>query len=282
MYRRKAESGLVNAVFLVDEKYVFRFPHDDEVYAEQLFEQDVCSYLARYADKLPFGVPKPSKLTVEQGFIYDYIPGATITEYDLLSLSKDTQITFIQDVLLFINWLGKTLSPERLQQIADSSKGHQIESWDAYIARTVAVFQDTDYPALTEVNSELMQKMKHFYPAGIAARADRVIHDDLHMGNLLFMDQKLSGVIDFGNIMTGDLTCELRHFYRLSPELARQACDIYESKYDQKVDYAKVAWWAKVNDAATLTDKILAGKQGSPSYERALTNLTKWYPEKIW
>jgi aminoglycoside phosphotransferase (APT) family kinase protein len=278
----RAKSGLVNAVFLVDERYVFRFPRDDQIYAQQIFERDICSYLAKYSGPLPFAILHPVDITLEHCFVYEYIPGDTMDEQGLRTLSPMQQKEFVQNVLNFIAWLGNSLYPDTYQSIAENSLGRPIEHWDVYINRTVKKFNVPGHAALTEICQELLGEMSQFYPDGIMRANNRVIHDDLHMGNLLFVDNKLSGVIDFGNIMIGDLACELRHFYRLSPEIAQLACSTYEANYKQKVSIDKVAWWAKINDAATLCEKILTDKIGSPSYERAKANLHKWYPEKKW
>jgi aminoglycoside phosphotransferase (APT) family kinase protein len=278
----RAQSGLVNTVFLVDRRYVFRFPRDDTVFAQQVFERDVCVYLAKYADALPFGILKPADQAIDHCFVYEYIPGSILSEQAMRGLEHQLQQAFVQDLLVFINWLGETLRSAKYKEIEADSAGQPIEHWEEYLARTVGVFDDTRYPALIEICSELLAELPKHYPEGISAHADRVIHDDLHMGNLLFVDDRLSGVIDFGNIMIGDLECELRHFYRISPDFARRACELYESQYGQKADCDKVAWWARINDAATLTDKVIAGKIGSPSYVRALNNLAEWYPDKSW
>lgn len=278
----RAEAGLVNAVFLVDERYVFRFPRDDEVYAQQVFERDVCLYLAKHAQELPFGILKPVDKQFDHCFVYEYIPGSTLSEQELRGLDLERQKKFVRDLSKFIYWLGGTLGPDKYQEIVAASGGKPIEHWEEYLQRTVMSFVDFRYLALVEVCRELTVGLESHYPEGIEAQADRVIHDDLHMGNLLFIDGNLSGVIDFGNIMIGDLACEFRHFYRLSPEIAQMAIEEYEATYGKRVDIDKVAWWAKVNDAATMCDKILAGKIGSPSYVRAKENLAKWYPGKSW
>jgi aminoglycoside phosphotransferase (APT) family kinase protein len=279
---QRAPSGLVNTVFLVDEQYVFRFPRDSVIYAQQIFERDVCSYLAERSKDLPISILTPLSMPTNNCFVYKYIPGAVMDEQTLLALSPVQQQAFVDDLLIFIFWLGETLKPDTYRQIASQSKGIPIESWEEYISRTVNKFNDPKFPALLEVNHDLLEKMEQHYPEGIASSANRVIHDDLHMGNLLFKDNKLSGIIDFGNTMIGDLACELRHFYRLSPALAEQAVSSCRRIYGEEVENKKIAWWAKINDAATLSEKIMLDKIGSPSYERALGNLAKWYPDKNW
>lgn len=280
----EARSGHMNTVFLVNSTYVFRFPKNQKVLEEQIFERDVCLYLAKHAADLPFGIPGPLRVLPDPHcFVYAYIAGHNLTEEQLLALSREQKEVFVDDILEFINWLGETLTPETFRQIAAKSNGKRMEPWEEYIHRTITRFDDKRYESARDVCKKLTNELQAYYPNGIEAVGNRVIHDDLHMGNLLFNEHgELSGVIDFGDITIGDLEAEFRHFYRTDTNLARLAVEKYQERYNAKVDFDKVAFWARISEAATLTDKIMTGKTDYPSYIRAKRNLAKWYPDKNW
>jgi aminoglycoside 2''-phosphotransferase len=278
------QSGYVNSVFLVNNTHVFRFPKSDEVLHHQWFEREICTFLSTRASDLQLRIPKPLDVILDPPcFVYTFIPGKTISEEKLVSFTDEKLKNFADDMTSFIYWLGNSVSPEQYDELAQKSTGEPTESWSEYINRTVAVFDNPKYSQVIELCKTLLEQLNEFYPEGLNKTDSRVIHDDLHVGNLLFDEyDRLNGVIDFGGTLIGDLACEFRHFYRLSPDLARAACDIYLQKYGEQVDFTKVEFWAKLTETVVLCAKIMDGKFDSPSLIRAKKNLAKWYPGYDW
>ncbi len=100
------------------------------------------------------------------------------------------------------------------------------------------------------------------------------LHHDLSDGNL-FLDprtKRLEGVIDFGNVATGDKYIDFASLYRNRPEFALRVADKYGEVSGEAIDTERIRATAIVKEIAHLV-------QIPQKREKALNKLRKWYEE---
>lgn len=109
-----------------------------------------------------------------------------------------------------------------------------------------------------------------------APRAPRAVwlHGDLHPGNLIFRDNELVGVIDFGDLCAGDPATDLAMLALLAPfEATTVAFELYGASDDQR---RRAVGWATLLSAMFLT----LGHEGHRRYQRlgelGRANVAQW------
>lgn len=104
------------------------------------------------------------------------------------------------------------------------------------------------------------------------------IHGDLHLGNLLVQDGRLSAVIDFGDVAAGDPATDLSVMWMLLPASVRPIlCESARSEFDPIDDHTllRARGWALALGLAYLADSRdddAMGALGLATVKAALAN----------
>lgn len=127
-------------------------------------------------------------------------------------------------------------------------------------------------------NPKIDALAKHYYRAWLNKKQSKqlVIHDDLHVGNLLFDNNYNINVLDFGAVCIGTAEQELRHAYRLGDEALESAASTYEALSRRPFDRETAKLW-------TVTQELGAycRENSGLAHERALENLQFWFPKLL-
>ncbi|GAA2776685.1 aminoglycoside phosphotransferase family protein [Kitasatospora sp. CM 4170] len=200
--RRVEPGGSDHVIHRLGDTMAVRLPRGDWA-AGQAEKEHV--WLPRLAPRLPLAVPVPLAVgTPAFGYpwhwcVARWLDGATPTAADL----TDPQVTAAQ-------LAGFLTALQAVPTADDLAAGPHNGSVGAPLATRDVLTRDAVAAVAGDFDAGLLTAV---WEAALAAPAwDRPpvwVHGDLHTGNLLAVDGRLSAVIDFGGLGVGDPACDL-------------------------------------------------------------------------
>ncbi|GAB3404167.1 aminoglycoside phosphotransferase family protein [Flindersiella endophytica] len=167
-------------------------------------------WLPRLAPQLPLAIPEQVAAgSPAAGFpfpwsVYTWLPGTPVSAGGLFS-GPGALEQAATDLAAFITALRK-IDPTGAPARPLGRRGGHLSEFDGPTRRAIA---DLDHHA--EADSDLLLDLwQESLDAPLHTGPDVWIHGDLLPGNLLTTDGRLSGVIDFGALNTGDPACDLQ------------------------------------------------------------------------
>jgi aminoglycoside phosphotransferase (APT) family kinase protein len=274
---RLVDSGKHNFIAIFDESVVVRIPRHKDDEATQSFENRFLQIVA--GKQMPFQTPKVVEFSSDSAYmVCSYLEGDTKQEVSLNSMSESVHQVIGNQVAHIMRWMKDELSVEWYLQELSEFKG-RASTCDRYLGATVGSFRSSVYPQLTLLAAQLYSELSRIYPNSVENASDRVIHDDLFIGNLVFNESnKTTGVLDFGYAVPGDAAREMRQMYRLSPTAARACISEYSKLTGEAISYAHVKFWAEIAETSILCQYIQGKLAPDKLYERARDNIVRWYP----
>jgi aminoglycoside phosphotransferase (APT) family kinase protein len=213
---RKLAEGWDNSVWVVDERYAFRFPH--RAVAIPLLEREL-AVLPKLAPLLPLPIPGPA-FVGEPTTLYPWpffgaalIPGV---EAGVAELDDQARLRVALELAGFLRALhaieleeplpldpnGRTDMPKRAGLARDDLRElEQLGLWRAP----------------PELSGFLADAERLPPPA-----AETVVHGDLHFRHLLVQDGTASGVIDWGDVCRADPAVDLPLYWSFVPPEGRE------------------------------------------------------------
>ncbi len=213
-----ASAGTDNALYRLGEAMVVRLPRVDWAIDQVAKEQQ---WLPRLAPHLPLTIPTPlAQGEPGEGYpwswsIYQWLAGEVVT---IEQLSDPTQAALdLAQFILALQQIDTTNAP--LYGAHNSFRGEPLALRDAETRAAISTLRGL-------IDSELATAVWESAVAAPAWSGPPVwLHGDLRPGNLLAHAGRLSAVIDFGLLGTGDpatdvmaawlfLSAETRHLFR--------------------------------------------------------------------
>lgn len=264
------EHGYNNLIAKIDAQYVMRFPKNDEGKARFEFGVNV---LQRLAQNL--GVPVPTVIEVSyhpQYSISSYLPGTHLENKDIRALGSQTLSDIGEQLAKFSIGLNKVFSPLEIKSLRGKTGLDKVSpAWDVY-------FEDIFNKPQENPDIEALNRKYYSLWKGVveASSKEIVIHDDLHAANLLFDNNRLSGVLDFEDINTGTIEQEFCDLFRLSEDVLLAAAQKYLELTGHKVNIEAVKTWAITAELAAYSRQINKNDLDHPSFKRAQAKLRFW------
>ncbi|HUS25804.1 MAG TPA: aminoglycoside phosphotransferase family protein [Nevskiaceae bacterium] len=268
------DHGHVNFVATVDNAAVFRFPRDANAVKRLHYEIELFKLLQ---DAIPV-VPIPIIIAVNHAPEYaitNFIPGEHLTGRQIRCLPQAQQAAIGHTLATFIYQFTQRVSAGQLRHIRQKTGVEDIdEPWDDYFRRMFT-------PGLPDKRLQpVVDRQYHAWLQAVAhENRNLAIHDDIHTANVLFTDNKVSAVLDFGDAYIGSIEEELRGLYRMSDTVVAAAADQYVRLGGAPLRLDNVRTWAIANELANFIDRTGKGDITHPSYLRAQANLRKWLPD---
>lgn len=259
---RTLTDGQENLVIVADNSIVIRFPRSEEIWHRSITERRVLERLSGMSE-LP--VPRLVRVSEDPAFIVTaFLHGQQLSTSQLRSLPSATLEQIGKNIAEFAYTFHTMLRVEEFQPLI------QPPSWsyDEYLRRVL-------YDRADE-NPRVDALAKKYYQKWLDRKTSShkvVIHDDLHMGNLLFDDKfHISGVLDFGAVCIGTAEQDLRQTYRLGEAGFEAAASTYEKLSGQPFDRETAKLW-------TVTQELAAycREDTEAIHERAKENLSFWF-----
>jgi aminoglycoside phosphotransferase (APT) family kinase protein len=213
--RPVAVSGWDNRTFHLGEHMLVRMPSSGD-YAGQVEKEQ--KWLPRLAPLLPLSIPVPVALgQATNGYpwkwsIYRWLDGESAAAGHITDLCNFAAC--LAQFLLALQGIDSTDGP--LPGPHSFYRGGELKTYDAETRQAIAILSDRiDVTVATEVWEEALATTWHGSPVWV--------HGDISAGNLLVKEGRLSSVIDFGQLTTGDPACDLAITWTLFEGKSREA-----------------------------------------------------------
>lgn len=263
------ESGEMNDMILVDGTEIFRFPRTDESQRRLHYESKILNCLN---NSLQTSIPKLLHFDDKVPFsILSFIKGEPLNPSEIQQLPKKYQKKLAIDLALFMRELNDRLDVGDLDKWTDQLMANP-ETWDDYYQRIATGGGDDFYAKKYRSQYAKVLKLREQLPVVPVI----AIHGDLHAGNMLFSQGKLTGIIDFGDCETGTIYNELRPLYNSFGEgIVRQ---VISELGDQlgKVSLDLVREFAIMHELSVLARSDLDQLRESTRVETARNLLNQW------
>lgn len=223
-------AGTDNAMFRLGESRAVRLPRLAACAAQVEKEH---RWLPMFAPHLPLAIPVPLAVgSPGEGYpwhwsMYEWLDGQDATAKRLRDLN--TAALDLANFIRALRQIDATGGP--LPGAHNSHRGVALAERDERTRAEIARIRDAfDSSALTQIWEEALQA-----PAWDGSPT--WIHGDLQGGNLLARDGRLSAVIDFGCLSTGDPACDLQAAWNFfepeSRRIFRSALEVGDAAWDR-------------------------------------------------
>lgn len=217
--------GWDNAAFLVDERYVFRFPRRTVV--AHLIEREI-ALLPRIAAHVPFALPAPAFVGVPTerypyAFAgYPLVRGTTLDRSAATPAQRAALAPALGAAL-------RALHAVDASSLGDALPGDEIGRLDHAKRLPLAHERLTELYARGLVGdpAPLLAELERIGPLD-DARDDTLVHGDLYERHVVLDDGALVGFIDWGDIHRGDPAIDLAIAFLVLPV---QAYDAFRAAY---------------------------------------------------
>jgi aminoglycoside phosphotransferase (APT) family kinase protein len=219
---RKLAEGWDNSVWVVDERYVFRFPRRE--IAIPGLEREL-AVLPKLGPLLPLPVPRPAFVgKPTDGYPWPFfgaelIPGV---EAGVAELDEEARLEVALELAAFLRALHEVELDEPLpldpNGRTDMPKRARMAGEELHELERLGLWQ-----APAELSGFLTEAERLPLP-----EAPAVVHGDLHFRHLIVEGRAASGVIDWGDVCHADPAIDLPLFWSFVPPEGREAfLDVY-------------------------------------------------------
>lgn len=216
--------GWDNTVFLLNGQYVFRFPRRDEGVTLMHHEIRVMPLLAPHIH-LPVAYPRfigyPSDRFPYPFAGYDYLEGDALADVDFAILPQTDVLPQLAHFLRKLHALNLNDIPT---DIVEDIGRMDYEPRVPLIVDALAQIERSGHVVNTKDILASVAKCASSFPAQNTC----IVHGDLHPRHILIKDNKISGIIDWGDASFGCKAMDLSILYSLySPRYHEEFWAIY-------------------------------------------------------
>jgi aminoglycoside phosphotransferase (APT) family kinase protein len=260
---RLLAEGWDNAVWLVEERWAFRFPRRE--IAVPLVAREL-AVLPRLAPLLPIPVPAPELIgTPGERFPWPFfgaalLPGRELADVELSDDARDELGARLGEFLRALHAPGvrEQADPDRRLPLDPNGRADMAVRAPRTRERLAALADLTSEES--RAAERILREAERLPPSS----AHSLVHGDFHVRHALVEDGRVSGVIDWGDVCVGDPSIDLQLAWSLLPAERRGAfLDAYGPIDEETQLRARVL---AVFFCALLAD--YARTQGLPGLER--------------
>ena len=220
---RIVASGWDNVMMRLGEEYAVRLPR--RLAAASLIEHEQI-WLPRIADRLPIPLPVPVRTGEPEG---EYPWKWSILPW-LRGETADGQKLLPSQSILFARFLRSLHSPPPEDAPINPVRGVRLEMRAEMVEermRRLAGKSELITPELRAIWNQAVKAPIDIEPTWI--------HGDLHPRNILAVEGEISGIIDWGDIASGDPATDLASLWMLfdEPSMRREALSAYGMPSDE-------------------------------------------------
>lgn len=195
------QGGWDNKTFHLGSDMLIRMPSSED-YEPQVEKEDF--WLPKLAPLLPLEIPQPIALGMPgEGYPWKWSVRRWIEGVTASSASMPNRVEFAVALAKFINALHSI----------DAKDGPLPGFHSFYRGGSLSHYDDEVTQAIEALKNRIdAQHTREIWEAGLASSWQKPgvwIHGDLSPGNLLVRNERLTAVIDFGQMAVGDPACDL-------------------------------------------------------------------------
>lgn len=228
------DEGWDHEVIILDNKYVFRFPGDEEYL--RLLKNEV-KILERLKPFVDIRIPQYRFIAPDFSFAgYPIVPGQTLKKeiFDALPAAVRTEIAkqlagFLSSAHGFLQH-----NPDLAPLIRSYMKQDQQETIDQAKKYLEGVLTDQEYAIVHDILADVDKLLKQKLPAVF-------LHGDVYSRHLLWNDtDKRLGIIDFSDMNLGDPACDFAELFEYGDDFVHQVYSHYTGPKDEM--FLERAW----------------------------------------
>jgi aminoglycoside 2''-phosphotransferase len=258
------KGGWDNFVFLINEKYIFRFPK------KETFNLDKeINVLAHLQNKITLEIPNYEFIGKKVRYVgYQKIVGEAVTAKLLATLTKKEKEILAHDIARFFYEFHKSL-PIKI------AKGFKLkkntEGWRPVVIKRTLLKKLND--------PEILKFIKVSLKKYSAIRQDKskliIAFSDLHGDNMAFnkITRRLTGIFDFSDVAIEFLDREFSHLFSVDQELNLEIVKYYQKLSRRRINLENVWLYSIIGEASIMT--VYNEKPKSEIYQLAKTNLLR-------
>jgi len=220
--------GWDNDIIILDDKFVFRFPKNEEYIKKFKIEVSLIDYLK---NKVAIAVPDYKYLAKDKSFGgYPLISGELLKLELLKGLTPVIKEQLAIDLANFLTVIH--------QVPKDVIKKLQIlpGAWNrSHVDKMYGEIKEKIYPILSEEEIKWLEyQFKHYFSLKGEVRMS-LIHNDLNNGNILFNANagKISGILDFADAEYNDSALDFSPLFDYGEDFARSVISHYQGFKDE-------------------------------------------------
>lgn len=271
------DHGYDNLVVLVDKKYVVRFPRNESAYVRSQYEKQVLLELSSLEEvEIPRILGEGDNLPY---LITSFLHGEHISSTEINGFLVEKQKAIGEKIAKFAFAMHSLLSVKRTKEMRKKLKldKQAEEPWDIYFEKVLFA---SKFP--TKIQDELAKKYYGLWKSLAYSTPEVAVHDDLHTENMLFENDELTGILDFGDTNIGTPEQELRQLYRINGTVLETAVQVYQQLSGYKLNIEAIKIWAIIQELAAYSDRLFKNDLTHPAFFRSARNLNSWLPEGKW
>lgn len=194
--------------------------------------------VARQLSESHLSVPVPRVVfTLEHPCLYgyEYVEGTMLKDV-WGTLSEELRVDICRKLGSFHAEIGSKITKEMSQHLGvkiDDSSGLHPEVLKEY----VELISAEDVPDRLK---RLAQRAKEQFDRTSDRSVFQFLHNDAHHENILIKDEKISGIIDFGNAEYGETAREFSRYIRDFPHYFQHIVSAYEETSGHRLSYARL------------------------------------------
>ena len=253
---------------------VYRFPFTKDALSLQLYEVELYK---RLNNKLNVPVPQLIRTYEEPACIaITRLDGDHISVDELAGLSTKDLHGVIRQLLQFNIALNEVISPEIVAELEKTYIANQLYDrlWLDYFSKHLEKARFPEQPWLEDLAHKQYAKWLDITSSSTLPRI--TIHEDLNDQNILFVDHKVSGILDFEECTVGTIAQELRPLFRMGEQAVQIAIDEYSDLTGILIDLEEVKAWAVTQELGAYCRWFAKGDLSRPSFVRSQANLNRW------
>lgn len=270
------EHGYDNIVVLIDEQYALRFPRNEDAYARGQYEKQVLQHLETLDT---VSVPRILGEHANPPYLVtSFVAGEHLSPNTIRSFPMEAQQKLGENIAEFAYGMHTAFLVEDAVRIRKELRLDERleEPWPIYFKHLLA-----DNKMLTAAQAAIAksyyEQWKQITPGPLV-----VVHDDLHTENMLFKDNHLCGVLDFGDTNIGTAEQDLRQLYRINETVVNAAANKYSELSGRQFDVEALKLWAIMQELASYAERLATNNTNHHAFVRSAGNLNMWLKTDIW
>ncbi|MCU0533843.1 MAG: aminoglycoside phosphotransferase family protein [Hydrococcus sp. Prado102] len=252
------DAGWDNAMFRLGDRLSVRLPR--RKIAATLIENEQ-TWLPLIANRLPIPVPTPYRLgKPTQGYPWRW----SVLPW-LRGVTADRQEPHANQAKLFASFLRSLHQPAPSNAPINTVRGVSL------IQR--AVFIEERIQRLKTKTNLITPEIENIWNKALSATIDvqaTWLHGDLHAGNVLVENGAIAGIIDWGDITSGDLATDLASVWMLFAEQNTRQQILAEYKNVSEATLQRAKGWAIVFGVLLLDTGLIDNPRHAVMGQRTL------------
>ncbi len=229
--------------------------------------------VAKQLQGLQLNIPTPTVVFVSvdpEMYCYRYLEGVPMIQV-WPTLSQQERLKICQDLGKFHAQIGQKFTKTMAESI-----GLEIET-TAYLHPEV----EKEYHTLVTLSDlpdhikVLAKTAKQIFDQTLHTGVFHFIHNDAHHENILIKNTTISGIIDFGEAMYGEVAKEFSRYIRDYPDYVENIINAYEQASGNKLSRPRLISNALLSGLSDIVEELQQGGEKQQRAEKMLERYQK-------